>query len=110
MEVTTLAFKNFQVDKSLVGGRYKLLTKVLANGLRKVVDKVVFKFQKAFAEGRQIFYAMLIANEAVDSTLKKRDCGLLCKLDIERTYNHVKELFVNNSWQDGVWAKMDELN
>lgn len=40
-------------------------------------------------EGRQISDAMLIANEVVDSMLKKRACGLLCKLDIEKAYDHV---------------------
>ena len=39
-------------------------------------------------EGRQILDAMLIANEVVDSMLKKRACGL-CKLDIEKGYDHV---------------------
>lgn len=37
---------------SLVGGVYKLLTKVLANRLKKVVGKVVSKYQNAFVEGR----------------------------------------------------------
>ena len=73
---------------SLIGGLYKLLVKVLANRLKKVVDKVVSKLQNASVEGRQILDAMFIANGAVDSMLKKRDCELLCKLDIENTYDH----------------------
>lgn len=42
-----------------------------------------------FWKGRQILYAVLIANEAVDSMLKDKDCGLLCKLHIKKAYDHV---------------------
>ena len=37
-------------------------------------------------EGRQILDVVLIENEAVDSMLKDKDCGLLCKLNIEMAY------------------------
>ncbi|XP_059597084.1 uncharacterized protein LOC132254750 [Vitis vinifera] len=63
---------------SLVGGLYKMLAKVLANRLKKVVGKVVFSAQNAFVEGRQILDAALIANEAIDSMLKRNESGVFC--------------------------------
>ena len=72
-----------------MGGLYKLLTEMLANRLKKVVGKVVSKSQNAFVEGRQIFDVVLIVNEAIDSLMKSNDCGLICKLDIEKAYDHV---------------------
>ena len=51
---------------SLLGGLYKLLAKVLANRLKKVLGKVVSEDQNAFVKGRQIFDVSLIANEVVD--------------------------------------------
>ena len=35
---------------SLVGGLYKILTKMLANRIKRVMDKVIFKSQNAFVE------------------------------------------------------------
>ena len=67
---------------SLVGGLYKLLAKVLANRLKRVVNRVVSSAQNTFVEGRQILNAMLIANEAIDSMFKRNESGVSCKLDI----------------------------
>ena len=47
---------------SLVGS----LCKLLANKLKRVVEKVVFEAHNAFVEGRQITDASLIANKIVD--------------------------------------------
>ena len=74
---------------SLVGSLYKLLAKVLENRLKLVVGEVVSKFQYAFIQDRQIMDVALIANEAIDSKFKDNFFGLLLKLDIEKTFDHV---------------------
>jgi hypothetical protein len=39
---------------SLISGIYKIITKFLANRMRRVMDKVISKPQNAFIKGRQI--------------------------------------------------------
>ena len=68
---------------SLVGSLYKLLAKVLANILKGVMGSLINKAQNAFVGGRQILDASLIANEVINSMIKKKEKGILCKLDIK---------------------------
>jgi len=79
---------------SLIGSFYKLLSKVLTERLKRVVGKLVDAQQMAFIKGRQIMDAVLIANEAVDSRIKQKKPGILCKLDIEKAYDHVNWRFL----------------
>ncbi|RVW96406.1 putative ribonuclease H protein [Vitis vinifera] len=79
---------------SLLGGLYKLLAKVLANRLKKVVGNVVSTSQNAFVRGRQILDTSLIANEVIDSWQKRKEKGLICKLDIEKAYDNINWKFL----------------
>ena len=78
---------------SLVGDLYKLLVKVLANRIKKLMGKVVSNSQNTFVKGRQILDAKLIANKVIDS-LKTNNSGLLCKLDIAKAYDQVNWEFL----------------
>ena len=79
---------------NLVGGLYKWLAKVLANRMKGMLAKVISTSQNAFVEGWQVMDAVLIVNEAIDSILKSNKGVILCKLDIEKAYNHVDWLFL----------------
>ncbi|RVW80279.1 Uridine kinase-like protein 1, chloroplastic [Vitis vinifera] len=81
-------------QSACLGCVYKLLAKVLANKIKKVLDKVVSPDQNAFVKGRQILDASLIANEVIDYWLKRKEKGVICKLDIEKAYDSINWNFL----------------
>lgn len=63
---------------SLVGNVYKLLSKVLANRLRQVIDNLISESQNSFVGGRQILDSVFIANKCLDSRLKCHTPRVVC--------------------------------
>ncbi|GLU18032.1 hypothetical protein SLE2022_343540 [Rubroshorea leprosula] len=74
---------------SLIGVMYKILAKLLANRLRKVLPKVIGEQQMAFIGGRHLVDGVIIANEVIDEVKRKRKNCFIFKVDFEKAYDKV---------------------
>ncbi|RVX21642.1 hypothetical protein CK203_002122 [Vitis vinifera] len=70
---------------------------ILPSWLKKVLGKVVSVDQNVFVRGRQILDASLIANEVIDFWHKRKEKGLICKLDIKKAYDSINWNFLMKS-------------
>nr|KYP65910.1 Transposon TX1 uncharacterized [Cajanus cajan] len=92
---------------SLVGCMYKILSKVLANRLKRVLPSVIDERQSAFIGGRNILHSALVVNEVVDEAKRLNKPTLFFKVDYEKAYDSVcwtyllymlRRLGFNNLW------------
>ena len=74
---------------SLVGEIYKIIARILAERLKIVVDKLVNNHQMSFIKGRQIMDVALLASQCIDARRQNGIHGIMCKLDIQKAYDHV---------------------
>lgn len=101
---------------SLCNVLYKIVSKVLANRLRKVINKCISEEQSAFVEGRSILDNALIAIELIHymkCKTKGKMGDVALKIDISKAYDKIDwgflrgmmaKLGFNNTWID--WIMM----
>jgi len=96
---------------SLVGSIYKLIAKILSRRLKGVLPSLVGETQTAFVAGRQILDGVLIANEVVYWLKKKKQKGVLLKLDFQKAYDTIdwdsldlvlKEMGFGEKWRSWI--------
>jgi hypothetical protein len=80
---------------SLLGCLYKLLAKVLAKRLAKVMDPLVASTQSAFLKGRYLVDGVMVVNEVVDMAKKSGKECLILKVDFEKAYDSVDWNFLD---------------
>jgi len=85
-----LSLKEFR-PISLLDSLYKLLSKVLAERLAKVMPSVISNSQSALLKGRHLMDGVVVINEVAD--LANREC-LILKVDFEKAYDSVDWSFL----------------
>ena len=74
---------------SLISCVYKVIAKILATRLSKVMPKILFPNQTTFISGRKILDGVLIANEIVNYAKEAGLNLLLFKVDFEKAFDNI---------------------
>jgi hypothetical protein len=76
---------------------YKLVTKTLTLRIEKVVDRLIHNNQTTFMKGRNIMSGVMVLHEILHKTKRKKQVGIILKLDFEKAYDKVNWNFLFES-------------
>ena len=68
---------------------YKIVAKLLAKRMKKVMPSIIDEAQSAFIEGRHLLHSALIANEVIEEAKRSNKSCLVFKVDYEKAYDSV---------------------
>ncbi|GKB45996.1 RNA-directed DNA polymerase, eukaryota, reverse transcriptase zinc-binding domain protein [Tanacetum coccineum] len=74
---------------SLIGAQYKIIAKVLANRLARVIDTIISQEQSAFIKHRQILDGPLMVNEVIQWCKRKKSKLMVFKIDFEKAFDSI---------------------
>ena len=88
--------KNFSRFRpiSLCNTGYKVITKIMANRLKRILPKLILENQGGFVKGRQILDNIILVQEAIHTNYRKKEKGMVVKLDLASSFDRVKHDFL----------------
>jgi hypothetical protein len=76
---------------------FKIVTNILSNRLKLVVNKLIGPTQTAFLPGRNIMEGVVILHESIHEMQRKKQSGIILKLDFEKAYDKVNWAFLQQA-------------
>jgi hypothetical protein len=81
---------------SLLNCSFKIFGKLLNNRLIKVANRLIASNQTAFIKGRYILESVVAAHEIIHEVHRKKESGVVLKLDYEKAYDRVSWTFLED--------------
>jgi hypothetical protein len=75
---------------------YKIITKVLTNRLARCITSVISDLQYGFIKGRYIMDGVLSLHEIIHEVKRRKQNGVIFKVDFEKAYDKVNWNFLHN--------------
>jgi len=79
---------------SLCNTGYKITTKIMANRLKQILPKLISENQGGFVRGRQILDNIIIVQEAIHTSYRNKEKGMVIKLDLASAFDRVQHDFL----------------
>eukprot|EP00253_Pinus_taeda_P028357 PITA_28357 len=79
---------------SLCNVSYKIITKILANRLKNLLPSLISENQGGFVPSRQITDNVILIQEAIHSSISRKERGMIIKLDMENAFDRVNHHFL----------------
>ena len=92
-ELNPSSFDRFR-PISLCNASYKILAKLLANRFKLLLGKLISPLRGGFVKGRHLVDNVIQVQEALHSSLQRKDKGMLIKLDMKNAFDRVNLSFL----------------
>eukprot|EP00253_Pinus_taeda_P018333 PITA_18333 len=79
---------------SLCNVSYKIITKILANRLKKILPSLISENQGGFVPRRHITDNVILIQEAIHSSMSRKERGMIIKLDMANAFDRVNHSFL----------------
>ena len=66
----------------------------MANKLKRILPKLIPENQGGFVKGRQILDNIILVQEAIHTSYKKKEKGMVIKMDLANAFDRVRHDFL----------------
>ena len=84
---------------SLLCADYKILTKILANRLKKILPQIISEEQNCFIPHRTIFNNLFLTRDAIRLAKEKNAKFYILRIDQEKAFHKIDHNFLNKTMQ-----------
>lgn len=79
---------------SLCNVSYKIVTKILANRLKNLFPSLISENHGGFVPKRQMTDNVILIQEAIHSSINRKERGMIIKIDMENAFDRVNHQFL----------------